>query len=103
VIEASNGVEAIEVWRQRREEIQLLLTDMVMPGGVNGRELAGQLRGERPDLKVIFASGYSAEVAGPDLALKEGFNFLSKPFALPKLAETLRRQLDSGKGAAGER
>ena len=95
VVEAASGVEALEVWRQQGGEVQLLITDLVMPGGVNGKELVQQLCRERPDLKVIYVSGYSSEVVGTDLLLEEGVNFLSKPFVLSKLAETLRRRLDS--------
>jgi PAS domain S-box-containing protein len=95
VIEAINGVEALEIWKQHREEIHLLLTDLVMPGGITGRDLAGRLLRENPKLKVIYASGYSAEAAGNDFPLEEGVNFLTKPFQTAKLAQALRQQLDS--------
>ncbi|HUZ07052.1 MAG TPA: ATP-binding protein, partial [Candidatus Paceibacterota bacterium] len=96
VLVAANGVEAIEVWKQHRDEIHLLLTDLVMPGGINGMELAGQLLELNPKLKVIYASGYSAEVASKDFPLEEGVNFLNKPFELHKLAQTVRQMLDAG-------
>jgi CheY-like chemotaxis protein len=94
VFEAVNGVEALEVWKRHRDEIHLLLTDLVMPGGINGRQLGEQLLKENPKLKVIYASGYSAEVVGADFPLEEGVNFLNKPFHTQKLAQTLRRRLD---------
>ncbi len=95
VIEASNGESALNVWEKHRGEIQLLLTDMVLPDGMNGKELARRLRLENPRLKVIYASGYSVEVAGKDLALQEGVNFMSKPFQIHKLTQTVRNCLDS--------
>jgi YesN/AraC family two-component response regulator len=63
VLEASDGVSALEMWTKHRDEIHLLLTDMVMPGGMTGKDLAERLLKENPKLKVIYASGYSAEVA----------------------------------------
>ena len=95
VFDAVNGVEALKIWKQHRDEIHLLLTDMVMPGGINGRQLGERLLKQKPELKVIYASGYSAEVAGADFPLEEGVNFLNKPFHTLKLAQTLRRRLDS--------
>ena len=95
VLEASNGVEALAVWKQHRDEIHLLLTDLVMPGGINGKELGEQLLSENPKLKVIYASGYSAEIISKDFPLEEGVNFLTKPFQAQKLAETIRKNLDA--------
>jgi len=94
VLEAINGVEALDVWKQNRDEINLLLTDLVMPGGINGIELAAQLLETNPKLKVIYASGYSAEVASKDFRLEEGVNFLNKPFQAQKLAQAIRNSLD---------
>ena len=73
VLEAATGKEALEVWEQHRNEIRLLLTDLVMPGGMTGMELAEQLLQRDAKLKVIYCSGYSAEIAGKDLT---GFTFL---------------------------
>jgi two-component system cell cycle sensor histidine kinase/response regulator CckA len=94
VLEAASGVEAVEIWKQNRAEIRLLLTDMVMPGGMTGKDLSEQLLKENPKLKVIYASGYSAEVAGKISPLEEGVNFLTKPFQAQKLAQTVRNCLD---------
>src|SRR5581483_6510351 len=80
VLEAATGDEALAVWRARRAEIRLLLTDLVMPGSLSGIELAEKLQAEEPRLKVIYASGYSAEIAGKQFPLEEGVNFLAKPF-----------------------
>ena len=94
VLEAPTGVAALEVWKQHRDEIRLVLTDMVMPGGLTGKELADPLLQQDPKLKVIYASGYSADTADKDFSLKEGVNFLTKPFAANKLAQTVRNCLD---------
>jgi CheY-like chemotaxis protein len=94
VFAASNGIEALEVWQQHRDEIRLLLADLVMPGGINGKELGERLLSENPKLKVIYASGYSAEIISKDFPLQEGVNFLTKPFQAQKLAETIRKRLD---------
>jgi CheY-like chemotaxis protein len=96
VIEAANGVEALRVWKERGSEVELLLTDMVMPEGVGGRELAEKLQAECPALRVIFTSGYSAEIAGRELSLGDGQNFLQKPFSPQRLLDAVRRSLDAG-------
>jgi CheY-like chemotaxis protein len=95
VLEAPTGVKALEVWKQNRDEISLLLTDLVMPDGMTGKDLAQKLHEESPKLKVIYMSGYSVEVVGKDFPLKEGENFLTKPFQASKLAKTIREKLDA--------
>ena len=67
---------------------------MVMPGGMTGRELATTLQARDPGLRVLFTSGYSAEMAGQELALEEGHNFLQKPHGTGPLLEAVRRCLD---------
>ena len=94
VLEAANGNEALEVWKQNAGEIRLLLTDMVMPGEMTGKELAETLLQQNPKLKVIYASGYSAEIAGRDFLVEEGVNFLTKPFQAHQLAKIIRNNLD---------
>jgi hypothetical protein len=97
VLQAETGVKALQVWRRSKGKIQLLLTDLVMPDRLNGRELAEQLRKNRPQLKVIFSSGYSADVVGKDFVLKRDQYFLQKPYDLQKLAFTVRSCLDGSK------
>ncbi len=96
VLSASDGNEALAVWRGHRNEIDLVLTDMVMPGGMNGIELGEKLLDENPKIKVVYMSGYSAEVASKDFPLEDGVNFLHKPFQPVKLAQTVRGMLDAG-------
>ena len=94
VLEASSGVEALGLWAEHRASIELLLTDVVMPEGVRGLDLAAELRTGAPELKVVFTSGYSAEIARGDLAQHGGHEFLQKPFSPRQLLETVRRALD---------
>jgi nitrogen-specific signal transduction histidine kinase/CheY-like chemotaxis protein len=94
VLEASSGNDALEVWKQHRGEIRLLLTDLIMPGGMTGRELAAQLLQQNPKLKVVYSSGYSVEIVGKDFSPKENVNFLTKPYEAEKLAQTIRNSLD---------
>lgn len=91
---AISGVKALEVWRENHAKIDLLMTDMVMPGGVSGRELAERLLAEKPGLRVIYTSGYSATLAGKGMALKEGVNFLQKPWDVKRLKRIVRQALD---------
>jgi len=91
VIEAGNGAQALAALAEH-PEIELLFTDIVMPGGMLGDELAKEARALRPDLKVLFTSGY----AEPGLAgreLDEG-SWLKKPYTARELATRLRLLLD---------
>ncbi|MDR5011743.1 PAS domain S-box protein (plasmid) [Agrobacterium tumefaciens] len=92
VVEASNGVEALEQL-ERHPDIDLLFSDVVMPGGMAGDELADRARGLRPDIKVLFTSGYAEPaVAGRQLAAKG--RWLRKPYTARELAVSLREILD---------
>ena len=92
--EAANGLEALNVWKTNASQIDLLLTDVIMPGGLNGRELSDRLRRERPGLKVILMTGYS-----PDLMVKiqPQSHILTKPFSMEGLTETVRNCLDTAR------
>jgi len=93
VLQAANGPEAVEVWNQHQGAIDLLFTDMVMPEGMSGRELAGRLREGRPDLAVVFTSGYSVDVS--QLApLQRRQRFIQKPASPDVLLHTIRICLD---------
>ena len=100
ILQAASGVAALEVWREHKDDIQLLLTDMVMPHGMNGHDLATRLTAAKPALKVIYCSSYIADAASQDLSLNEGVNFLQKPFNLQTLTKTVRDSLDRINAAA---
>ena len=95
VLEAASGREALEKWQRANCTVDLLVTDMVMPGGIMGGELAERLMEKSPTLKVIYTSGYSPGMAGQDVSLLEGRNFLPKPYSVGKLAQFVRHCLDT--------
>jgi CheY-like chemotaxis protein len=97
VMVASNGRAALELWARHQAEIDLLLTDMIMPGGISGQQLAQQVLAEKPGLKVVYTSGYNSEIAGKEMDLKEGINYLAKPYELEQLFLTVRVALDGGR------
>jgi CheY-like chemotaxis protein len=93
VLEASSGEEAVEIFRQSRLPIPVLVTDMIMPG-MNGRVLAERLRLSRPDLKVIYLSGYTENILDLHGPLPPGTAFLQKPFTPAVLIRNVRELLD---------
>ncbi len=99
ILEAGSGVEALKAWDEHNGNISLLLTDMVMPEGMTGRDLARQLRIRQPTLKVIYTSGYSSEIMGSDSEFSDG-PFLPKPYSAPQLAQMVRDCLDAKSGAS---
>jgi two-component system, cell cycle sensor histidine kinase and response regulator CckA len=94
VLEASCGAEALRIWDEHDGKIDLLLTDMVMPEGMTGRDLASQLKKRKPALKVIYSSGYSSEIMGKDFGQNDTA-FLAKPYLPPQLAQKVRECLDA--------
>jgi CheY-like chemotaxis protein len=95
--QADRGSVALKTWAENKNQIDLLLTDMVMPEGMTGPQLAHRLVSERPTLKVIYTSGYSPGLLNKDVALMEGANFLPKPYKPIRLAQMIREALDKGK------
>jgi CheY-like chemotaxis protein len=93
-LQAGNGVEALRVWKEAAAQIDLLLTDVVMPQKMSGIELADKLRREKEKLRVIFTSGYSLELLDDQVRSRTEFNFLPKPYAPAKLKELIRTCLD---------
>jgi signal transduction histidine kinase/DNA-binding response OmpR family regulator len=94
VLEAESGAAAWLLWQQQRANIDMLITDMVMPGGIGGRELAAKTLAEKPALKVIYCSGYTDDMLGPDSVLRVNGNFLEKPFSPDELLRRVRAQFD---------
>ena len=95
IFEAATGAEALKLWPQHAREVDLLLTDMVMPEGITGWELAEKLRKERPELKVICTSGYSMDLTSKKFDVPGGIRFLQKPFKPQTLALAVRECLDA--------
>jgi two-component system cell cycle sensor histidine kinase/response regulator CckA len=94
VLEAAEGAQAVQVAGSHRGPIHLLVTDVIMPS-LSGRSIAEELRRNRPELKVIFVSGYPAEVLA-DVELGSGLAFLGKPYSPTQLARQVREILESG-------
>ena len=94
ILEAPTGAQALDVWREHRAEIKLLLTDLLMPDGLTGKDLATRLLQDNPGLKVIYMSGYSADVVDLKLSAPGDPTFLAKPFQAQQLAMTIRQTLD---------
>ena len=94
ILPAESGVAALEIWHEYRDKIQLLLTDIIMPDGITGYDLAQQLKLERPELKVIYTSGYTGDILSRYPTLIRDYCFLQKPYQPYRLAQTVRDCLD---------
>jgi PAS domain S-box-containing protein len=96
ILEAGSGVEALKVWDDNDGRVDLLLTDMVLPEGMTGRDLAHQLRKRKPDLRVIYTSGYTLKTFGKEQG--EGDTaWLEKPYQPTQLARNVRECLDAAR------
>ncbi|NTV45621.1 MAG: response regulator, partial [Chlorobiales bacterium] len=94
VLAAGTPDKAIRLADQHAGQIHLLITDVVMPK-MNGRELANRLHAAYPDMKIIFMSGYTADIITNQGSLQENLNFLEKPFTMNELANKVREVLES--------
>jgi CheY-like chemotaxis protein len=95
VLEAANGKDALEVLRTHTD-VDLLFTDMVMPGGMNGRELAVAACELYPNLKVLYCSGYAEHAILHQGLPDQVARLLSKPYTRPELAKRIRAVLAEG-------
>jgi PAS domain S-box-containing protein len=93
VLEAKNGLDAIEIANQHLGFIHLLLTDVIMPG-MNGKELSQQLRTARPLMRVLFMSGYTDDIIAPHGVLEPDVAFIQKPLSPTNLARRVRALID---------
>jgi PAS domain S-box-containing protein len=96
VVVAQNGPEALSLWSQHRGKIDLLFTDMMMPGGMTGRELADRLLSEEPRLRVIYSTGYSMDLFSSGIKLVEGVNCLLKPYNATTLVRAVKKAFANG-------
>jgi len=90
---AGQAAEAIETFKKISGDIDLLITDMKLPGHMGGRALAEDLLAQKPDLRIIFISGFSPDLLDRAFVEKHGDQFLPKPFKLAQLSEAVRQQL----------
>lgn len=100
IVEASSDQEALNAWANNT--IDLLFTDLVMPGGLSGIELGKKLKSEKPNLKIIYTSGYSLETMPQNLVVGHGLNFLQKPYHPSTLVKFVRTCLDEKSGYDGK-
>jgi len=100
VLEAGNGKEALRLWKQHGSSIQLLVTDVVMPEGISGVQLAEQLLASKPGLRIIFASGYSMDDLDPRFVQEGHAAYLQKPYTHVTLTRAVREALDRKREAA---
>jgi CheY-like chemotaxis protein len=99
VLEAQSGSDAVAIWEKKQSQIDLMVTDLVMPGGFTGQKLARRLQFDRPSLKVIYSSGYDCEAFTESESdpLDPAADFLQKPYRLGSLAEMIRESLETEK------
>lgn len=93
VLAAEHAVEVLENWERWRSDVALVVTDIVMPSGMSGLELVGQLRAWSPELPFLCVSGYAPEHHGTNFSLVEGDNFFQKPYEIPVLTAAIQRLL----------
>ncbi len=92
VIEASNGIEAMEALEEKNGAVDLVVSDVVMPE-MDGPTLLKEMRGRNPDLKIIFVSGYAEDAFEKSLPENEQFAFLPKPFTLAQLVAAVKETM----------
>jgi two-component system cell cycle sensor histidine kinase/response regulator CckA len=95
-LEANDGKEGLKIAREHRGEIDLLISDVVMPGRLNGIEMAAQLSQSRPEMKVVLISGYAPEA----VTIKPDWHFIQKPFGAQQIRERIGNILDRQSVAA---
>jgi signal transduction histidine kinase/CheY-like chemotaxis protein len=94
VMDAGSGPEAVKIWLKEKDLIDLVLTDMVMPEGMSGMDLANQFRASKPGIKIVFASGYSMDDLDPAFLRQGSAGFLQKPYTHVSLSKAIRDCLD---------
>jgi signal transduction histidine kinase/CheY-like chemotaxis protein/HAMP domain-containing protein len=94
VLQAGSGRAALQIWQDHRWDIDLLLTDMKMPEGISGKELAEKMIAERPGLPVIFTSGYSDDIVSAEVLEHNNARFLPKPYSYADLMRIVREALN---------
>lgn len=93
-LHAAGPAEAREISRTSGRRIDLLLTDVIMPG-TNGRDLAAQIMATHPSVRVLYMSGYTADIISRLGVLDEGITFIQKPFTVAELARKVRLALEA--------
>jgi len=97
VLEANGGEQAVTIFNERKEAIDLLITDVVMPK-MSGKDVADRLRKVHPETAVLFMSGYTDEAIVHHGIVDSHIAFIQKPFSENALAQKVRDVLDAGNG-----
>jgi two-component system cell cycle sensor histidine kinase/response regulator CckA len=95
VLSARDGAQALELSERTNEPIHLVITDVIMPG-IGGRTLAERLAARRPNIRILYSSGYAENTIVDQGVLDDGVNFLQKPYTATALAKRVREVLDKG-------
>ncbi|MCY7298142.1 MAG: response regulator [Ilumatobacteraceae bacterium] len=90
---AASGREVLDHWNLYEQSVDLVITDLVMPGGVSGRQLAAELRRLEPTLPIVFTSGYDPDLTPSNQTMMPGANFIPKPSSAEQILAVVRRQL----------
>jgi PAS domain S-box-containing protein len=93
VFDAADGREALVVWERCPARVDLLLTDMVMPNGLSGRDLAKELEARDPRLRTLYMTGYNSDAVHEGVVLRPGINFVPKPYDSATLLKAVKRCL----------
>ena len=99
MVEAEDGASGLNLLRNT-PQLQLLITDVGLPGGLNGRQVADAARQIMPGLKILFITGYAEQAALGTSGLEEGMALFAKPFAMSSLAAQVADMLRAPPGAA---
>jgi ligand-binding sensor domain-containing protein/signal transduction histidine kinase/ActR/RegA family two-component response regulator len=97
ILQAGSGVEALKVWEECGRNVDILLSDIIMPEGMSGRELAEKLQEADPNMPVILTSGYNQEMIEREVVLSDSVKFFAKPYHPAQLAQAVRESLNDRK------
>ena len=95
VLEASSGDEALTLWQEKKDTVDLVLTDMIMPGSLSGPQVAQMMREDNPGLRVIYSSGYSMDAMADSTGETDPKSFLPKPYVPSTLVKAVKTRLES--------
>lgn len=95
VLEASSGDEALKLWQQKKDTVDLVLTDMVMPGSLSGPQVAQMMRADNPTLQIIYSSGYSMDSMVDSTGDTDPKSYLPKPYVPSTLIKAIKTRLET--------
>lgn len=95
VLEAASGDEALALWKEKKDTVDLVLTDMVMPGSLSGPQVAQMMRADNPTLQVIYSSGYSMDSMVDTTGETDPKSYLPKPYVPSTLVKAVKTRLET--------